>query len=41
MNTIPEICMQYTQVFTTLKLELLVALVSGVIVGYWMRKLGE
>jgi uncharacterized membrane-anchored protein YhcB (DUF1043 family) len=41
MTTIPEICMEYTKVFTVLKLELFIALVAGVLIGYWVRRLGE
>ena len=41
MSTIPEMCMQYTEVFTVLKLELFIALTAGVLIGYWVRRLGE
>jgi hypothetical protein len=41
MTTIPEMCMQYTEVFTVLKLELFVVLAVGVLIGYWVRRLGE
>ena len=33
MTTIPEMCMQYTELF--------VALTVGVLIGYWVRRLGE
>ena len=41
MTTIPGLCMQYTEVFTTLKLELFIATGVGVLIGYWVRRLGE
>jgi hypothetical protein len=41
MTTIPEMCMAYTEVFTTLKLELAVMLLIGVLIGYVARRLEE
>jgi hypothetical protein len=35
---IPEICLQYTKVFTTLKLELAVALFVGIGLGILIKK---
>lgn len=39
MTTIPEMCMAYTEVYRTLKLELFVALGVGVLIGYIARRL--
>ena len=39
MTAIPEMCMAYTKVFQTLKIELVVALAVGVIIGYIARRL--
>ena len=41
MTTIPEMCMAYTEVFRTLKIELTFMLVIGVGIGYWVRRLEE
>lgn len=35
MTTIPEICMQYTSVFTTWRLEMGICAVAGLLIGYW------
>lgn len=41
MNAIPDLCLQYTAVFTVLKLEMGIALAIGVVIGYcaerWRR----
>ena len=37
MTTIPEMCMAYTEVFRTLKIELAITLAVGVLIGYWLR----
>jgi hypothetical protein len=34
---IPEMCMQYTEVFKTLKLELALIGCFGIAIGYWLR----
>jgi hypothetical protein len=39
--TIPEACMQYTQVFTTFKLELGIALAVGILIGYFYKRFDE
>ena len=41
MTTIPEMCMAYTEVFRTLRIELFVTLAVGVIIGYIARRLDE
>lgn len=44
MNTIPEACMAYTSVFQTLRLEMGIMLVAGVLIGFvaerWFRDRG-
>lgn len=37
MTTIPDLCMQYTQVFKTLRIELALFFIFGLAVGYWLR----
>lgn len=37
MTTIPEACMQYTSVFTTMKLEASICIVVGIAIGYFMK----
>lgn len=39
MNTIPEMCMSYTEVFRTFKFELVFTLAVGVLIGYIARRL--
>jgi hypothetical protein len=39
MTTIPEMCMAYTEVFTTLKLELVITMFVGVLIGHVARRL--
>ena len=39
MTTIPEMCMAYTEVYRTLKLELVIILFVGVLIGYAARRL--
>ena len=39
MTTIPEACMAYTEVFLTLKIELVITLGLGVLIGYVARRL--
>lgn len=39
--TIPETCIQYTQVFTTFKFEIFIALAIGVLIGWWFEKIGK
>lgn len=39
MNTIPEMCMAYTEVYRTFKIELAIMLAVGVIIGYIARRL--
>lgn len=34
---IPETCLMYTKVFTTLKLEMAIALLAGIVLG-WLLK---
>ena len=41
MTTIPEMCMAYTEVFTTLKLELVIMVLIGVGIGYLVRRFEE
>lgn len=42
MSFVPEACMAYTKVFTTLKFEVALAMMAGVVVGalaqYWSNK---
>jgi hypothetical protein len=38
MTTIPEMCMEFTQVFRTLKLEMLFASIVGILIGVWIGK---
>lgn len=39
MTAIPEMCMAYTVVFSTLKIELVITLFVGVLIGYVARRL--
>ena len=39
MTTIPEMCMAYTEVFRTLRIELAIMLGIGVLIGYIARRL--
>jgi uncharacterized membrane protein (Fun14 family) len=41
MTTIPEMCMAYTKVFRTLKLELGITILVGIAIGYIARRLEE
>lgn len=41
MSTVPEMCMAYTEVFRTLKLELVIMVLIGVIIGYFARRIEE
>ena len=36
MTTLPEMCMQYTEVFTTWRLEMGFAVVAGMAIGWWL-----
>lgn len=41
MTTIPEMCMQYTEVFRTLRMETGIAVIVGVLIGMaamWLEK---
>ena len=33
--TIPDVCMQYTHVFTTFKLEMAICIAIGIAIGHW------
>ena len=39
MTTIPEACMAFTEVYRTLKLELVITMFVGVLIGYVARRL--
>jgi hypothetical protein len=41
VTTIPEMCMQYTQVFTTFKLETAIAIGIGFAIGALAKWLGD
>jgi hypothetical protein len=38
MTTIPEMCLEFTQVFRTLKLEMGIAVIAGLLIGVWIGK---
>lgn len=37
MHTVPELCIQYTEVFKTMRLEMGVCIVIGVLIGYFFN----
>lgn len=37
MTAIPQACMEYTEVLTTMKLELGIALLIGIRIGWFLR----
>lgn len=39
MHTVPELCIQYTEVFRTMRLEMGVCIVIGVLIGYFFNKM--
>ena len=41
MHTIPEMCIQYTDVFLTLRLEMGLCIIVGVLVGYFFDRIGK
>ena len=41
MSSIPETCLAYTQVFQTLRIELVVSIVIGVAIGYFFDRIGK
>lgn len=41
MHTIPDICIEYTEVFQTMRLEMGLCIVVGVLIGYFFDRINK